>query len=107
MSEKYRIFTGDNFHPYDEDDVDDEGSYATQEEAIAAAKLIVDKSLRWERTQSRNPADPDELYDRYMDFGDDPVIRPHTVPNFSAWEYAKSRSKEICREPLATRDDLD
>ena len=50
MTEKYRVFSGDNFHSYDNDDgVDDGGSYETQEEAVAAAKLIVDKSLRWER----------------------------------------------------------
>ena len=99
MSEKYRVLTGDNFHSYDDDEgSDDSGTYSTQEEAIEAAKLIVDKSLRWERKQSKNPADPNELYDRYMDFGDDPVIRPGTEPHFSAWEYAKSRCPEICQE---------
>jgi len=99
MSGEYKVLTADNFHAYDDDDgVDDCGSYETQEEAVVAAKLIVDKSLRWERRQSSNPGDPDELYDRYMDFGDDPVIRPDTEPHFSAWEYAKSRCADICRE---------
>lgn len=100
MSEKYRVLTGDNFHSYDDDGVDDGGSFLTQEEAITAAKGIVDKSLRWERKQSNNPADPAELYDRYMDFGDSPVIRPETNPPFSAWKYAKWRCKEICLEPI-------
>lgn len=98
MAEKYRVLTGDNFHAYDDDGVDDCGSYDTQEEAIEAAKLIVDKSLRWERKQSNNPKDPNELLDRYMDFGDDPVIRPETNPHFSAWEYAKLRCADICIE---------
>ena len=45
MAEKYRVLTGDNFHAYDDDDgADDCGSCDTQEEAIEAAKLIVDKS---------------------------------------------------------------
>jgi hypothetical protein len=100
MKSRYRIFTGDNFHPYDENEVDDDGAYPTQEEAIVAAKMIVDKSLRWERKQSRNPANPNELYDRYTDFGDFPVISPGTEPHFSAWDYAKARCVEICREPL-------
>jgi hypothetical protein len=63
-------------------------------------KMIVDKSLRWERKLSRNPAEPDELYDRYMDFGDSPVIRPDTSPHFSALAYAEARCAEICREPF-------
>ncbi len=89
MTEKYRVFSGDNFHSYDNDDgVDDGGSYETQEEAVAAAKLIVDKSLRWERKLNKNPADP-ELYDRYMDFGDDPVILPDTEPHFFSMEICK------------------
>lgn len=100
MKEKYRIFVGDNFHAHDDDEVDDGGSYSTQEEAVAAAKLIVDKSLRWERKKSNNPDDPDELFDRYMDFGDSPVIRPETNPTFSAWKYAESRCVDICQEPV-------
>ena len=101
MMEKYRVFTGDNFHMYDEDEVDDySGAYVNREDALRAAKLIVDKSLRWERKQCKNPADPDELYDRYTDFGDSPVIRPDAEPPFSAWQYAKSRCADICHEPV-------
>jgi len=96
----YRIFTGDNFHLYDETEVDDGGTYATEEEAIAAARMIVDKSLRWERRNIRNKYDPDELYDQYTDFGDSPVIRPDTEPPFSAWDYARGRCVEICKEPF-------
>ncbi len=105
MAEKYRVLTGDNFHAYDDDDgADDCGSYDTQEEAIEAAKLIVDKSIRWERRCCEKPTDPDELYDQYTSFGDDPVISPDTEPHFSAWEYAKTRCAEICREPVPKKD---
>jgi hypothetical protein len=40
-----------------------------------------------------------ELYDRYTSFGSDPFIRSEEGkrPGFSAWGYAKQRSKEICR----------
>ena len=101
MKKKYKIFTADNFHMYDEEEGTDlSGEYDTQVEAVEAAKSIVDKSLRWERSQSRDPFDSDELYDRYQDFGDSPVIRPDTDPPFSAWDYAKLRCPEICKEIL-------
>jgi len=70
MLQNHRVLTGDNFHAYDDDDgVDDCGTYETQEEAIAAAKSIVDKSIRWERRFCKNSADPEELYDQYTSFG--------------------------------------
>ena len=52
----------DNFHYMDEDERCDSGTFKTYEEAVSAAKEIVDRSLRWERGQSKNPNDPDELY---------------------------------------------
>ena len=95
----YRVYTYDNFHMYDEDDdgADCRGEYDTSEEALRAANKIVDNSLRWEHTQCKNPADSDELYSRYISFGDSPSIRPDTDPRFSASQYAKSRCAEICR----------
>lgn len=85
---------------YDEDDdgADRSGPFSTQEEVIAAAKEIVDKSLRWERSQCKNINDPNELFDRYISFGDDPIISPETNPPFSASDYAKSRCVDICNE---------
>jgi len=101
MTKEYRIFNGDNFHAYDDDDGAEAWEfYKTQEEAVAAARLIVDTSLRWERMLIKNPADPQELYDRYIDFGDYPVIRPETETRFSVWEYAKVRCVDICLEPF-------
>lgn len=102
MKEIYRVYTYDNFHMYDEDDDGAElrGKYDTSEEALRAAKQIVDNSLRWERTQCKNPADSDELYSRYISFGDSPSIRPDTTPYFSASKYAKSRCVDICKDPV-------
>ncbi len=59
---KYRVMIDDNFHYMDEDERCDSGTFKTYEEAVSAAKEIVDRSLRWERGQSKNPNDPDELY---------------------------------------------
>lgn len=100
----FRIYVGDNFHGYDEEDVSDGGSFETYAEALEAASQIVDRSLRWERRQCKDPCDPEELYERYTDFGDSPVIRPEGSPLFSAWEYARSRVSQLCSEPFQGTD---
>lgn len=109
MSTTYTVLTADNFDFYDEDEVDSHGSFATQEEAIAAARALVDRSLRWERQQCTDPCNADELYDRWEEFGDSPFIRPDTAPPFSASEYAQARVAEICSEPTegGTSSDTD
>jgi hypothetical protein len=63
---------------------------------IPAAKRIVDAFLAKEYHRGMTAA---ELYDRYTSFGSDPFIRSEEGkrPGFSAWGYAKQRSKEICR----------
>ena len=40
----------------------------------------------------------DELYSSYVTFGDDPWIpeTPTDTDRFSAWDYARKRSLEIC-----------
>ena len=83
---KYQVFTDDNFHYMDESERIDGNSYDTHEEAVVEARRSVDRSLRWERLQSKDPNDPDELYDRYQDFGDDPFVRPGDPDrHFYAW----------------------
>lgn len=98
----WRVVTYDNFHFMDEDEGGDEaGRFATYAEALAEAQRIVDRSLRWERQQCRDPMDPVELYGQYTDFGEDPSIVPgHPRKRFSAWDYARERAKEICAEPM-------
>jgi hypothetical protein len=99
---KYMVLTADNFHAYDDDDgVDESGQFDTADEAIAAAKAIVDKSLRWELS-SRAPAimTGAELFDHWLDFGDSPGIRsPQGKPEaeFSASDYALKKAMEICQ----------
>jgi hypothetical protein len=97
---KYQIFVDDNFHYMDEDERIAGDVFDTAEAAIAAAKMIVDESLRHEYRQ--NPGlSAEELWDYYTGFGDDPFIRsdPHDPDcKFSAWDYAEERAKEIVRE---------
>jgi len=98
---QYIVCNDDNFHYMDQSERDFEGIFSSADGAIARAKEIVDKSLRWERLQADDKNDAEELYDRYRDFGDDPFIRSKD-PNchFSAWKYAKQRCKEIVKEGI-------
>jgi len=104
---RYKVTSYDNFDPYEECAGDDEGTFSTYEEAVAYAKLIVDRSLRWERSQASDQTDPIELYERYTDFGDDPAVVPEpSGQHFSAWQYAEMRCCDICREPPIEKSKL-
>jgi hypothetical protein len=91
----YTVIVADNFHYMDESESDIVGQYTSITEAVAACKLIVEKSLQHEY---RPRMSADDLYDRYKSFGDDPFIRGPGAGRtiFSAWEYAKARCREIC-----------
>ena len=94
---KYQIYIDDNFHYMNEDERVKGPLLRSKEAAIAEVKQIVDESLLWERNQCENPNDPKELYERYIAFGDDPFILSEDKSfRFSAWEYAKLRSAELC-----------
>lgn len=98
----FRVMIDDNFHFMDEDERIESGTFQTYEAAVKAAKKIVDRSLRWERSQCKNPTNPKELYHRYTDFGDDPFVMPQPPgEHFSAWGFAEQRCHDICREPLS------
>jgi (p)ppGpp synthase/HD superfamily hydrolase len=98
---QYKVYIDDNFHYMDESERDFAGVFSSAKEAIAQAKQIVDRSLRWERLQATDPNNAEELYDRYKDFGDDPFIRSED-PNckFSAWTYAKEKCRDIVNEDI-------
>ena len=98
--QKYEVLVDDNFHFMDESERYSYGKYDSWDEALAAAKAIVDDFLL--------PADPDataaQLLDAYTMMGEDPFIVP-AGPNgisFSAWDYAEQRCNEIC---AARQDD--
>jgi hypothetical protein len=89
----YTVKIDDSFHYMDEGERVEHGVFASLEEAVAAAKRIVDEFLieHYEPGMSA-----DELYRYYTAFGDDPFIieREPGVP-FSAWTYAKARSQQL------------
>jgi hypothetical protein len=93
---KYTVICDDNFHFMDESERDTHGQYDSADAAIAAAKAIVDRSLRHLYQPGMTAG---RLYDDYMDFGDDPFIRSDDKSCvFSAWKYAEERCPEICGE---------
>ena len=93
----YRVLVDDNFHFMDEDERDCLGEFGTYEEALDAAKKIVEASV----AESAG-TDARDLYQTYTSFGEDPFIVPFggAAPpesRFSAWDYAKT-----CAERLAS-----
>jgi hypothetical protein len=89
----YAVFVDDNFHYMNEDERYKDGDYATCEEAVSKCRRIVDDFL----ARECKPGMPStELYDRYCSFGEDPFIRGPGC-NFSAWNYARQRCDELCR----------
>ncbi len=99
MNKNYRVLVDDNFDFMDEDSRVVHGSFPTYEEALTAAKGIVDRFL--EREASKY-ASAEDLNDAYQSFGDDPFIvptggAPDPEERFSAWKYAEQRAKEMMR----------
>lgn len=93
---RYKVMVDDNFH-YQEADRREAGSYASLEEATAACRAIVDKSLA---AEFRSGISAEALYERYISFGDDPFIvvvdGVDGQARFSAWSYAKERCRALC-----------
>ncbi len=91
----FELFVDDNYHYMDEQSRYKAGTYSSYDEALARAMAIVDEFLE----QNHQPGmTSQELYQGYIGFGEDPFIIPESQPRFSAWNYARSRCQEICRE---------
>ncbi len=79
--EKYKVFVDDNFHYMDEEERYCAGEFDSYEEALAAAKSIVERSVAHEGS-----------FEKYLMFGEDPFIVPSPEERFSARDYAR----ELC-----------
>jgi|HubBroStandDraft_6_1064221.scaffolds.fasta_scaffold812761_1 hypothetical protein len=94
---RYRVVTADNFHYMEDAENTVSGVFEIYTEAVAACQAIVDRSLAWHHKPGMTA---DELYETYVDFGDDPfVVAIGDEPmgeRFSAWTYAEQRCKTIC-----------
>jgi hypothetical protein len=92
----YFVFTEENEHYMDEGSRRRHGEYATREEALAAARAIVDRDLA---EMYRPGMSAESLYMSYKRYGTDAYVVPDDVEDrFSAWDYAGERSREICAE---------
>jgi len=102
---KYTVFVDDNFHYMDEEERYKLGEFDTREEALAAAKKIVDEFL----DPSYEPwMTAHEMYEGYVMFGEDPFIVPDDpADRFSAWDYAKERCAMLERKGHALRSELE
>ena len=90
----FKVFVDDNFHFMDEEERDLHGEYGTREEAVAAARAIVNASLA---DLYREGMSAEQLLEQYKSFGDDPFVAPSDdSTRFSAWDYASERCREIC-----------
>jgi hypothetical protein len=89
----YTVRVDDNFHYMDKDYRYTHGEYETLEDALKAAKEIVDSFLAAGHIPGMRA---DDLYQSYTSFGDDPFIIGPEDAKFSAWNYAQRRCEEIC-----------
>lgn len=110
-SGKFQLKIYDNFHYMDEDETYVTGNFDTYDDALAAAKKIVDDFLYKELLAGRPLA---ELYETYVSYGEDPDIlgdTPEGIERFSAWTYARQRCQsdpdDIPAPPVVPTDDSD
>ena len=102
----YVVYVSDNFHPMGTGDADTIGEYDNYEEAVKVCQDIVSRSIEWEHqtgplvqsNKYQQGMTGKEIYDRYINFGDDPFIRPEPEGrHFSAWDYAKEQIEQLAK----------
>ncbi|MFZ2284959.1 MAG: hypothetical protein WAV86_13890 [Lutibacter sp.] len=97
-TKRFHLRVYDNFHYMDESQAYNYGQFATYEEALIAAKAIVDEFFEhnW-----KSGVTPDYLNVQYCLYGEDPIILPNEhgkLESFSARTYASISAEEICRK---------
>lgn len=91
---RYTVFVDDNFHYMDKDERYKLGEFDSADEAVAAAKKIVDEFLESNHKPGQSA---EELLAAYKSFGEDPWISGGDAGRkFSAWDYAEQRCQEMC-----------
>ena len=95
LPKTYSVLVDDNFHYRDEARRYELGDFPKWDEAVGAAKKVVDDYLLAEYKPGVTAS---SLYSSYVSFGKDPFIipSPSKKTSFSAWDYAKMRCGEIC-----------
>ncbi|MGM0934592.1 MAG: hypothetical protein ACQEWD_14230 [Bacteroidota bacterium] len=97
-TKKFHLRVYENSHYMDESEAYNHGEYDTYEDALKAAKAIVDEFMKHNWTSGIKP---ESLVGQYSLYGDDPIILPNEHgkhERFSARTYAKISAVEICRK---------
>lgn len=93
---EYTVMVDDNFHFMDEDERWTDGTYDRLDEALHKCMEMVGQFML---EQDYTKMKPDDLFQSYTSFGDDPfIIGPMTV-KFSAWDYAEMLSSYLAGKP--------
>lgn len=94
--QKYIVMVDDNFHFMDESERYKAGEYDNYDDAVAKCKAIVDDFLESALEPGMTAK---QLFGSYTMFGDDPFIqgdpKAESKISFSAWDYAKERSRTL------------
>ena len=93
---KYIVYVDDNYHHGDESERYKLGEFSSCKEATEACKKIVDEYFN-RITRGKNTFK--EIWDGYTLYGEDPfIVSEDQECKFSAWDYAKQRSREFCSD---------
>jgi hypothetical protein len=86
----------ENSHYSDASEAYGHGSFAASAEADAAGRKTVDEYLA---SAIKRGMSAEELFRRCAMFGEDPTIDASGPDGaqFSAWDYARTRCRELCR----------
>jgi hypothetical protein len=92
----YTVLVDDNAHHMDDTARYRLGEYATLEEAVEAARRLVDAWLEETHTPGMTG---EALFREYLAWGEDPfVVGPGEVRvPFSAWDRARERAREVAQ----------
>jgi hypothetical protein len=83
----YTVYVDDNYHYQDEEHRYRLGEFASIDEAVAACKRVVDEYLQGDMELDMSA---DDLYTRYVHFGEDPFIVGADGVPFSAWSLSRA-----------------
>jgi hypothetical protein len=93
----YALVVVDNFHPQDSAYQREEGTFLTADEAIAAARQVIERSL----VECLEPGMiGDRLLDRFRSFGEITFIFStdgEPKAEFDPWEYARQKAADLTR----------
>ncbi len=93
----YTVYVDDNYHYMDESERYKLGEFETYDDALNAAKRIVEDYINRAYKEGMSAR---ELLESYKSFGEDPYIDPDDgTPKFSAWDYAEELCKKLCERP--------